>query len=187
MHKISDEFEFRSDRTTDCGKLPWASKKFPIDLQWENGVSMLARSFFIKSSSKLLVIRTGIKAWSSSILGQIRPLILESLALEWRKFHTFELEYFWSQLVNLDQILCIAALGWGKGFGTDWITQVGDRCPLGYLFFNLNAVLFTEIALGFVISEGCILEMSGNLATCDTAFVYGRSAFYICLNQCSTK
>ena len=54
---------------------------------------MLTRSFLIKSSSKLLVIRTGIKAWSSSILGRIRPLILELLALEWRKFHNFELEY----------------------------------------------------------------------------------------------
>ena len=32
----------------------------------------------------------GIKARSSSILGRIRPLILELLALEWRKFHTFE-------------------------------------------------------------------------------------------------
>ena len=52
---------------------------------------MLARSFFIKSSSKLLVTSTGIKAWSSSILGRIRPLILELLAFEWWKFHTFEL------------------------------------------------------------------------------------------------
>ena len=29
--------------------------------------------------------------------------------------HTFKLEYLWSQLANLDQILCIASLGWGKG------------------------------------------------------------------------
>ena len=28
--------------------------------------------------------------------------------------HTFKLEYFWSQLANLDQILCVASLGWGK-------------------------------------------------------------------------
>ena len=33
MNKISDEFEFRSDRTTDYGvSCPWVSKKFPIDL-----------------------------------------------------------------------------------------------------------------------------------------------------------
>ena len=63
MHKISDEFEFRPDRTTDHGvSCPLASKKFPIDLQWENGVCILAHSFSIESSSKLLVIRTGIKA-----------------------------------------------------------------------------------------------------------------------------
>ena len=76
---------------------------------------MLARSFLIESSSKLLVTRTGIKAWSSSILGRIRPLILELFVLEWRKFQTFELEYLWSQLANLDQILCVASLEWGKG------------------------------------------------------------------------
>ena len=81
---------------------------------------MLACSFLFKSSSKLLVTRTGIKARSSSILGWIRPLILELLALEWRKCHTFELEYLWSQLVNLDQILCVASLGWGKGCIRFW-------------------------------------------------------------------
>ena len=73
---------------------------------------MLARSFLIKSSSKLLLTRTGIKTLSSLILGWIGPLILELLALEWRKFLTLELEYLWSQLANLDQILCIASLGW---------------------------------------------------------------------------
>ena len=81
---------------------------------------MLAHSFLIESSSKLLVTRTCIKARLSSILGQIRPLILEFLALEWRKFHTFELEYLWSQWANLDQILCIASLGWGKGSIRFW-------------------------------------------------------------------
>ena len=29
--------------------------------------------------------------------------------------HSFKLEYLWRQLVNLDQILCVASLGWGKG------------------------------------------------------------------------
>ena len=102
---------------------------------------MLACSFLIKSSSKLLVTRTGIKARLSSILGRIRPLILELLALDWRKFHSFELEYLWSQLANLDQILCVASLGWGKGCIRFWgrltlahWTQVSDCCPLGYLF-----------------------------------------------------
>ena len=57
----------------------------------------------------MLVTRTGIKARSSSILGQIRPFIWEL----W-KFHTFELEYLWSQLANLDQILCAASLRGGE-------------------------------------------------------------------------
>ena len=47
------------------------SKKFPIDLQWENGVCMLAHSFLIKSSSKFLVTRTGIKARMSLISGPL--------------------------------------------------------------------------------------------------------------------
>ena len=121
MHKISDEFEFPPDRTTDYGvSCPWASKKFPIDLYWENAVSMLACSFLIESSSKLLVTRTGIKAWTSLISGRIRLLTLELLALEWRKFYTFELEYLWDKLANLDQILCVASLGVGKGCIMFW-------------------------------------------------------------------
>ena len=34
--------------------------------------------------------------------------------------HTFKLEYLWSQLANLDQILCVASLGWGKGCIMFW-------------------------------------------------------------------
>ena len=32
MHKISDEFEFRPDQTTDYGLATLEVKKFPIDL-----------------------------------------------------------------------------------------------------------------------------------------------------------
>ena len=81
---------------------------------------MLARSFLIESSSKLLVIRTGIKAWTSLISGPIRIVTLELLALEWQKFYTFELEYLWSQLANFDQIWCVASLGVGKGCIMFW-------------------------------------------------------------------
>ena len=34
--------------------------------------------------------------------------------------HTFKLEYLWSQLANLGQILCVASLGWGKGCIRFW-------------------------------------------------------------------
>ena len=81
---------------------------------------MLARSFLIESSSKLLVTRTGIKARTRLTLGRIRPLTLELIALEWRKFYTFRLEYLWDQLANLDQILCVASLGVGKGCIMFW-------------------------------------------------------------------
>ena len=81
---------------------------------------MLAGSFLIESSSKLLVTRTGIKARTSLISGRIRLLTLELLALEWRKFYTFELEYLWGQLANLDKMLCVASLGVGKGCIMFW-------------------------------------------------------------------
>ena len=81
---------------------------------------MLARSFLIESTSKLLVTRTGIKARKSLISGRIRLLTLELLALERQKFYTFKLEYLWGQLANLDQILCVASLGLGKGCITFW-------------------------------------------------------------------
>ena len=75
---------------------------------------MLACSFLIESSSKLLVTRTSIKAPTSLISGRIRLLTLELLVLEWRKFYTFELEYLWGQMANLDQILCVVSLGWER-------------------------------------------------------------------------
>ena len=73
---------------------------------------MLARSFLIESSSKLMITRTGIKAWISLISGLITHF--ELLALEWWKFYTFEFEYLWGQLANFDQILCVGSLGVGK-------------------------------------------------------------------------
>ena len=75
---------------------------------------MLARSFLIESSSKLLVTRTGIKAWSSSILGRIRPLFWSYLPLSDENFTLLNLNISESQFANLDQILCVASLGWGK-------------------------------------------------------------------------
>ena len=47
-------------------------------------------SFLIESSSKLLVTRTGIKAWTSLISGRIRILTLELLALWMTKILHFQ-------------------------------------------------------------------------------------------------
>ena len=128
---------------------------------------MLARSFVIESSSKMLGTRTSINARSSSILGRIRPLILELLALEWRKFHTFELEYLWSQLDNLDQILYVASLGRGKGcisFEADWIKTLvfhGNRNPpLTYNGendgFTFSRLFLIQSFLYFQVTRTCI-------------------------------
>ena len=68
----------------------------------------------------LLETRTGIKAQMSLISGRIRILTLELHALEWQKFYTFVLEYLWGQLTSLDQILCVASLGVGKGCIRFW-------------------------------------------------------------------
>ena len=113
---------------------------------------MLACSFLIESSSKLLVTRTGIKAWTSLISGWIRLLILELLALEWWKFYTFELEYLWGELANLDQILCVASLGVGKGCIMFWgrldqnSAVHGNRKPL--LTYNgENVSTFSRLLL----------------------------------------
>ena len=85
-----------------------------------HATSFIFDRILIELSSKLLVTRTGIKARTSLISGRIRLLTLELLALEWRKFYTFELEYHWGQLANLEQIVCVASLGVGKGCIMFW-------------------------------------------------------------------
>ena len=94
-------------------------------------MSVVARSFLIETSSKLLVTRTGIKAQISLISGWIRVVTLELLALEWQKFYTFKLEYLWGQLANLDQILCVASLEMGKDCIIFWGRLDQNWCPWG--------------------------------------------------------
>ena len=67
MHNIMNEFEFRPDRTTDCGvSCPWASKKYPYrPHNGENGVSFFSLLFLIGSFWYFHVTRTSIKAWMS--------------------------------------------------------------------------------------------------------------------------
>ena len=91
------------------------------------------------------------------------------------KFHCFELEYLWSQLANLDQILCVASLGWGKGCIRFWgrltlapWTQVSDRCPLGYLFIVLllEKIMQRCVALCVPLNSG-IFDLKMFLMCCD--------------------
>ena len=155
---------------------------------------MLACSFLIESSLKLLVTRTGIKAWWSSIFGGTRPLILELLALEWRKFHTFELEYLWSQLANLDQILCVASLGWGEGCIIFWgrLDQNygfhGNRKPSltynGESDFGQIGPLTTELAAlplrSKKISHGLIM---GKWCLHASSFIFDQILIKVASNQ----
>ena len=133
---------------------------------------MLARSFLIKSSSKLLLTRTGIKARSILISGQIRLLTFELLALEWRKFYTFELEYLWGQSANLDQILCVASLGVGKGCIMFWSRldqNSGVHCnrkpPLTYNEENgvstFSRLLLNRSFLYLLVTRTCIKSLMG--------------------------
>ena len=128
---------------------------------------MLARSFLIESLSKLLVTRTGIKAWMSLISGRIRLLTLKLLALEWQKFYTFELEYLWNQLANFDQILCVASLGVGKVCLMFWgrlDQNSGDhgnkKPPLTYNGENgvstFSRLLLIRSFLYFQVTRACI-------------------------------
>ena len=110
---------------------------------------MLARSFLIESSSKLLVTRAGIKARTSLISGRIRLLTFELLALEWQKFYTFELEYLWGKLANLDQILFVASLGVGKGCIMFWgrldQNSGAHRLIMGKCCLHASSFIFDRI------------------------------------------
>ena len=81
---------------------------------------MLACSYSIKLSSKLLVTRTGIKARTSWFRAGSDYSLWSYLPLNKKKFYTFELEYLWCQLASLDQILCVASLGLGKSCIMFW-------------------------------------------------------------------
>ena len=137
---------------------------------------MLARSFLIESSSKLLVTRTGIKARTSLISGRIRLLTLELLALEWWKFYTFKLEYLWGQSTKLDQIVCVASLGVGKGciMFWGWLDQNSGvhsnrRTPLTYNEENdvstFSSLLLIRSFLYLQVTRTCIKSrMSSNFS-----------------------
>ena len=84
--------------------------------------------------------------------------------------HTFTFEYLWSQLANLDQILCVASLGWGKGcirFGGRWDHNAGfhgnRKPPLTYngendvstfsRLFLIRSFLYLQIMMACIKSR----------------------------------
>ena len=77
-HKISNNFEFRPDLTSDCGVIcPWVFEKSVFCV-----VATLAPSILIRPSSYLRVRRIAITSRMSSNFSQIRPLTAESSALD---------------------------------------------------------------------------------------------------------
>ena len=61
--------------------------------------------FFLAHLSRRLTM------WAYSIPMVRRPSVV---------IHTFKLKYLWSQLADLDQILCVALQGWWKGCISFW-------------------------------------------------------------------
>ena len=92
--------------------------KYKLHYGWCTGRRFTAATRHNTShGTKLLVTRKGKYAWTNLISSRIRLLTFELYALEWQIFYTFELEYLWGELANLDQILCVASLGvmfWGR-------------------------------------------------------------------------
>ena len=78
---------------------------------------------------------------------------VELLALEWWKCFTFELEYLWGQLANLDQILCVASLEVVKGCIMFWCRLDqnsgvhGNRKPLLTYNGENSVSTFTRLLL----------------------------------------
>ena len=109
---------------------------------------MLARSFLIESSSKLLVTRTGIKAWMSLISGRIRLLIWSYLPLNDENFTLLNFNIYEASWPILIQFYVWHHRGgirfWGRFTLAHW-TRVRDRCPFGYLFFLFSHLIFSSI------------------------------------------
>ena len=84
------------------------------------GASEFSRLFtvFLGASEFLAHLSRRLTRWAYSIPMVLCPsvvVVCPSVVV-----HTFKLEYLWSQLANLDQILCVASLGWGKGWIRFW-------------------------------------------------------------------
>ena len=140
---------------------------------------MLAHSFLVESSSKLLVTRTGIKARTSSI---------SDLMFPWPIYLFFCLMRGCQVRLVDDQKKCFF-------FFNTCLTQVSDRCPLGYLFFckanrykshSVSSLsIYHKNKSQSTIMYVCISTLySLNLPACIYVWI---SALYshVCIYQCS--
>ena len=147
-HKISDELKFRPDRTTPYRvRCPWASEKYPIDLFWENGVSKLARSFFIGSSSNFQ------ERHKMSDELDFRPDWISHLGVTcpWGRFK-FSIDLLWNLKVQLTfqmkagatPLTVFQRLFWNF---SDVFRSVPDHCLSFYFGYNPLIIFFSLFLL----------------------------------------
>ena len=115
--KILDKFEFRPDRITPYRvRCPWASKKLPSHrLIMGNGVSKLAHSFLIR----IFKFAGEQDRHKISDKLEFRPIRICHFGVmrPWGQIR-FSIDLPWTlqdQLANIDQILYVLSVGWGKG------------------------------------------------------------------------
>ena len=96
----------------------WADIQADLSLRW-------AHTHFVGFVDMWLILLAHLSRrltrWAYSIPMVRRP---SSVVVRRRPslsvVHTFKLEYLWSQLANLDQIVCVPLLAWGKGCIRFW-------------------------------------------------------------------
>ena len=105
---LNDKRVISKERNTVRASNPRAS------LTWTDNTSKVGYVSFLAHLSRRLT------RWAYSIPMVRRPSVVRRRPSSSVVVHTFKLEYLWSQLANLDQILCVASLGWGKGCIRFW-------------------------------------------------------------------
>ena len=107
---------------------------------------------------------------------QVRSLILELFALEWRKCHTFEVKYLWSRSANLYHMLCVASLGLGKG-SISFFCRLGKNAgfhdsrkpPLTY-----NGKMTSPPFLGYFFRTFLYLQVTRSCIKSQTRLNFGQ-------------
>ena len=85
-------------------------------------LNKLSSAFLKKMSAFLAHLSRRLTRWAYSIamVRRLSAVVRRRLSSVVVVVHTFKPVYLWSQLANLDQILCVASLEWGKGCIRSW-------------------------------------------------------------------
>ena len=101
-----------SDQTGRMPRLIWVVAGCTVILlvlSW--GSSNFCEHYYSDTFNLLAHLSRRLTRWAYSIPMVRCPSVV---------VHTFKLEYLWRQLANLDQIVCVTSLGWGKGCIRFW-------------------------------------------------------------------